>query len=147
MAYKNGHFVWFELITPDIDKGTSFYPAVVGWGTQAMDMGGFTYNMLTQGETPQCGVIHPPMEGVPAQWVSYLSVDDVDAKAKAVVAAGGSIIVPPADIPTIGRFCLVADPQGATFNLFKGEIDNDTPPAGIHWNELWTKDAKAAVTF
>ncbi len=147
MAYKHGHFVWFELITPEIDKGTSFYPAVVGWGTQAVDMGAFQYNMLTQGETPQCGVVNAQMEGVPPQWSSYLSVADVDQKAKDVVAAGGKLIVPGTDIPTVGRFALVADPEGATFNLFKAATGDDNAPTGVHWNELWAKDGAASAAF
>ena len=147
MAYMHGHFVWFELVNPTIDKATAFYSEVVGWSVQTMNMGAMDYTMLAIGEAMQCGVTNPQMEGVPAQWTSYLSVDDVDAKAAAVVAAGGSILVPAMDIPNIGRFCLVADPEGATFNLFKGATDDDKPPAGFHWMELWSRDAAKAVGF
>lgn len=147
MAYKHGHFVWFELVTPDINKGTSFYPAVAGLGTMEADMGTFKYSMLTAGEAPAAGVVNPQMEGVPSQWVGYLSVDDVDAKAAAVAEAGGSIIVPAFDIPTIGRAALVADPEGASFYVFKAGDGNDTPADAFHWMELWAKDAANTVNF
>jgi hypothetical protein len=147
MAYKHGSFVWFELLTGEVDKAKAFYPEVFGYGTSDQDMGDFVYTMLTQKEQPQAGVLKPPMDGVPNHWTSYLSVDDVDAKAKAVEENGGKIVVPPTDIPNIGRFALVADPQGGHFNLFKGSESDDNATTAFHWNELWTKDAKAAVAW
>ena len=59
MSYKHGQFVWFELVTPDVDKALAFYPEVIGFGTQDMDMGDFVYNMLTRGDKAQAGVTRP----------------------------------------------------------------------------------------
>lgn len=147
MAYKHGNFVWFELITPDIDKAKAFYPETVGWGSSEMDMGDFQYTMLTAGDAPQAGVVNPQMDGVPPHWASYVSVPDVDGAAKAAVEHGGKIVVEAFDIPNVGRACLVADPEGATFFLFKGADSDDNGSTAFHWNELWAKDAEKVLPF
>lgn len=147
MAYKHSTFVWHEHTSPDIDKAVRFYGEAVGWKRKDADMPGMDYVMLTKGDAPQAGVINPP-EGsdVPPNWVSYLSVDDVDAKVKAVKEHGGSVMTEPFDIPNVGRMAVVADPQGAVFALLKG-AESDDNGSGMHWNELWTSDAEAAAKF
>jgi uncharacterized protein len=147
MAYKHGNFVWFELITPHVGKAKAFYPEVIGWGATEMDMGGFQYTMLTKDDAPQAGVVEPQMPGVPPHWASYVSVADVDAAAKVAVAKGGKVIVPPFEIPNIGRTALVADPEGATLFLFKGTESDDNGSTAFHWNELWAKNARAVLPF
>jgi hypothetical protein len=84
---------------------------------------------------------------VPNHWSSYVSVEDVDAAARRVEENGGKVIVRPTDIPTIGRFCLVADPEGATFNLFKGEQSDDNAGGDFHWNELYADDIDKLAPF
>lgn len=148
MAYKHGHFVWFELVVPEIDKGKAFYTEVMGWGSMEMPMGpDATYLMLTKNDKPQCGVVNARMEGIPAHWTSYVSVDDVDAAAQRVIANGGKVIMPGIDVPQVGRMALVADPEGATFNLFKGEDSDDMASDAFHWNELWAKDPAKVAGF
>lgn len=148
MAYKTGSFVWFELLTNDVAAAKAFYPEVLGWSTEEMDMGpGGTYTMFKTGDVNAAGTVEPSMEGVPNHWTSYLSVDDVDARAKKAESLGGKIIVPPTDIPGIGRFSVVADPEGATFNLFRGAESDDNATQAFHWNELWAKDAAKVVDF
>ena len=147
MAYKHGTFVWYENITADVDRAVRFYGETIGWTRQDSDMPGMDYTMLAKGEAPQAGVVNPP-EGrdAPPNWMSYLSVDDVDGKAKAVAEHGGTVMAEPFDIPNVGRMAVVADPQGAIFALFKG-AQGDDQGASMHWNELWTSDAEAAVKF
>jgi predicted enzyme related to lactoylglutathione lyase len=85
-------------------------------------------------------------------WFGYVAVDDVDAKAKDIEAAGGAIHKAPADIPTIGRFAVVRDPQGAVFMLFKG-LGEPPPPlammqtGSVGWHELHARDAGTAWAF
>lgn len=143
----HGEFVWFELVTPDIDQGKAFYPAVAGLGTTGRDMGSFTYTMLTQGEAPQAGVVNPQTEGVPAHWASYLSVGDVDASCAAVLAHGGSALAEAFDVPTVGRMAPVADPEGAAFVLFSPSNPEGGQSTAFHWNELWSKDPAAVLPF
>ena len=148
MPYKFGNFVWFECVTDDIEASKAFYTETLGWKSDVMDMGEQKYTMLgASADKTSCGVINAQMEGVPNHWTSYVSVEDVDAAAQRVKDNGGEVIVPPTDIPTIGRFSLVKDPEGATFNLFKGEESDDNASADFHWNELYSDDIDKLAPF
>lgn len=146
MAYKFGSFVWFELIVPEIDKATRFYPETLGFGTEKMDMGDFKYTMFKNGDTTVGGVVNPKGGPQPPHWAAYLSVDDVDAALARVKAAGGKVLAPAFDVPTVGRMAPIADPQGATLFVFKAEKSEDTVDR-MHWTELWAKDAAAVLDF
>ena len=85
-------------------------------------------------------------------WFGYIAVDDVDAMAEEIAAAGGGIHKAPADIPSVGRFAVVLDPQGAVFMLFKG-AGEPLPQVGmmqagsVGWHELHAADGEDAWTF
>ncbi|MEZ4236913.1 MAG: VOC family protein [Myxococcota bacterium] len=146
MAYQLGRFVWFELVTPDVDDAKRFWTEAAGFGTSESDVAGQPYLRLQSGDQVVGGVVAPRMEGVPPHVTAYLSVADVDAAARAVVEAGGRVIVPGTDLP-IGRFAVVADPQGATFQLWRGRTGDEGAATGVRWMELWTGDAEAALGF
>jgi uncharacterized protein len=55
-------------------------------------------------------------EGTPPCWNSYVTVDDIDKTAAKAQELGGTIIVPPSDIPDVGRFAVIQDPQGAVIS-------------------------------
>lgn len=80
-------------------------------------------------------------------------MDDVDAHAERVKAAGGAVHRPPEDIPGVGRFAVVADPQGAVFILFKGNGEPDQAPTAsgtpgtVGWHELYAGDGASAFGF
>jgi predicted enzyme related to lactoylglutathione lyase len=117
-------FCWHELYTPDGEASVKFYTECLGWGTKAMEMGEMgTYNMLTVDGQALAGMMQttgtPGMENVPPHWSIYVTVDDVDARLAKCLENGATNLVPPMDVPTVGRMALVQDPQGATFWLFK----------------------------
>jgi uncharacterized protein len=155
MASTQGAFVWYELMTTDVPAAKAFYGDVVGWNTQDMPMPGMTYTVLQAGETGVAGMMPMPREvcdaGMPPFWVGYIHVADVDAAAAQVTTLGGSIHREPTDIPTVGRFAVAADPQGAVFHLFKptptGEREPSTAPGNIGWHELHAKDWPKAFEF
>ncbi|MBV9840341.1 MAG: VOC family protein [Sphingomonadaceae bacterium] len=146
------HHVWYELITSDHDAAEAFYTKVVGWRFTDSGVPGMRYSILHAGERPIGGLM--TMEGGPRHaWYGYVGVDDVDAFAGKAKAAGGSVHKEPEDIPGVGRFAYVADPQGAAFVLFKG---NGTPdpeplpfmaPGSCGWHELHSSDAAAGFDF
>jgi len=151
MPYLPGKFVWFECVTRDARKAQAFYGEVLGWKVQAFPMGDFTYEMIDAGGTTIGGYAAPSDPKTRPHWISVLSVDDVDATAKKVTAAGGKVLDPPADMPTVGRLATVADPEGATFKIYRA-TDGDTPDTPwsqgqFYWNELYVSDAKKAVAF
>lgn len=116
-----GAFTWSELIAPPNDRTGSFYETVVGLKLISAPMpDGSSYDGFTLDGTPDtmlAGTMPPPMPGIPPHWSIYFGAADVDATAAKVRELGGAVIVEPFDIP-VGRMAVVADPQGATFNLF-----------------------------
>jgi predicted enzyme related to lactoylglutathione lyase len=150
-----GKFVWFEHVSKEPRKAQAFYGEVLGWKVTPFSMGNSTYEMIVTGEkldTMIGGYAAPEGKGTPPHWISYVSVEDVDAAAKAAAANGGRIVEAPHDIPTVGRTARIADPQGAEICPFKsnGGDPPDTPnPPGSSfcWNELHTSDPARALSF
>lgn len=122
-----GSLCWTELFTTNVDAAGKFYVNTIGWTTESMDMGPMgTYTLFKRPneskETGNAGGMMnmpPNMKGVPSHWLNYFAVTDCDASAKKVTELGGKVVMPPMDIPNIGRFAICADPQGAHFALFK----------------------------
>jgi uncharacterized protein len=149
-------FVWYELMTSNAFAAESFYRDVVGWSARDSGMTAFKYMLFSVGEMPVAGLMQFPPDAPQGQgkpgWLGYAGVDNVDAKADAAVKLGAKVMHAPTDIPDIGRFAVLSDPQGACFAIFK---PNGTPPAPlppmtqgtIGWHELHTTDAQKAFDF
>ena len=116
----NGAFSWTELLTNDVAAARKFYGQLLSWEFQDMPMKeGGSYTVISAGGQKIGGIMHTPptAPGMPPTWGSYITVDDVDGRAAAVKKLGGKVIVPPTDIPSVGRFCVIQDPQGAMISL------------------------------
>jgi uncharacterized protein len=115
-----GSLAWMQLNTPDPAATEPFYKSVFGWDhrTDAMDQGGDYYTWLL-GDTRIGGGMPMPANFGPAHWLLYFGSADVDADALKSVKLGGKTMVPPTDIPGVGRFSVLTDPQGAYFALVK----------------------------
>lgn len=151
-AFPRGRICWNELMTTDPKAAKAFYKGVVGWGTQAWEQDS-SYLMWTTGRTPIGGLMTLPDEakqmGTPPTWLMYVAVPDVDASVRQAESLGARPHVEPQDIPNMGRFAVLADPQGATFGVFSatGEIpghDGQPKPGEFSWHELAASDARAA---
>ncbi len=109
-------FVWNELMAKDFDKAKSFYTTLFGWSAREMDMGpAGKYTIWTQGGKDIGGgmAITADMGPVPSHWLAYVSVPNVDESAKQAASLGAKVMVPPMDIPDVGRFSILEDPTGA----------------------------------
>src|SRR4051812_28253761 len=143
MSTSNGTFVWYELMTTNADAAETFYPAVVGWRARDAGMPGMRYTILSVGEAGVAGIMTLPQEacaaGARPGWIGYIGVDDVDAAASRVEQAGGTVHKPAEDIPGVGRFAVVADPQGASFVLFRGSSEQppQRPAPGVPGSPGW----------
>jgi hypothetical protein len=154
MSDANTRFVWFEHLSDKRAEARRFYGEVLPWEVEDARLfhggGDEPYPMIKAGETPVGGFAPLPKAGVPPHWVGYLSVKDVDAAAKKIVAGGGKALMDAFDVPQVGRMQPVADPQGGALFLFKS-AEGDSPkasgPGTFHWNELWADDPAAAAKF
>ena len=115
-----GAMIWNELVTSDSAAAIEFYNSVLGT-ERGITMGPMDYTLLRAGGTEVAGVLQitEDMGPIPPHWAVYFGVDDVDQTVSKAQSLGADVYVPPTDIPEIGRFACLADPQGADFNVFK----------------------------
>jgi uncharacterized protein len=157
MVSTHGRFVWYELMTTDTQAAKAYYGKVLGLGSQDVSKPGMAYTLFTLAEAPVGGLMDLPEDvrkkGVPPNWTGYVGVDDVDATAERIKRLGGIEHHPPTDIPDVGRFAAVADPQMAAFALLKwldperGRRAEPGTPGRIGWHELLAADWETAFAF
>ena len=121
-----GALTWNELHTTDIQRAESFYGDLFGWSFDAMDphapAGGPTYHVIRNGERANGGVMATqPQE--PPNWMPYFAVDDLDASLDRLKELGGQVHAGPIPFPQ-GRIAVCADPQGAFFSLWEGQLES-----------------------
>jgi predicted enzyme related to lactoylglutathione lyase len=153
-----GRFVWHELMTTDTAAAEKFYKDVVGWGVTASDMPGMPgmkYTMWTAGEIPIGGLVPMMPNAVamnaPPNWTCYIEVPNVDETVKQAASLGAKTLVPAMDIPDVGRFAVLQDPQGAVFSVItsatQASPETDPAPKTFSWHEVTTNDLGSTVQF
>ncbi|MDN5787828.1 VOC family protein [Pseudorhodobacter sp.] len=156
MTNRDGTPIWYELMTTVPDAAQKFYGAVMGWKFDK-PAGGMErdYRTFATPEGEGVGGVMKAPEGAAFApiWAAYFGVADVDAAAAMVKSLGGSVHMDPQDIPGVGRFAFVSDPQGALFYLMRGDSDRNSTAFSMMksghccWNELVTSDQDAALAF
>ena len=157
MGNTGGRFIWYELATIDVNAAKAFYTDVMGWGTAESSTADSVYTLFTAANTPVAGLTKLPAEalrtGALAQWTGYVGVEDVDATVARVKQLGGTVYIPPTDLPNVSRFSVIADPQRATLVLVKGR-ERGQEEAGrggvvgrVSWHELRTSGLETAFAF
>ena len=155
MINPHGRFAWHELSTTDRHAAMAFYPPITTWATQLMDDRP-DYSLWTNEGSPIGGVatMRENAESRVAQphWLAYVNVYDVDACVRQVPALGGQVRVAPREVPSIGCWAVVSDPQGAMIGLYEPASNEpvrySTPRRGeFSWHELMTTDHTAAFEF
>lgn len=158
-----GDFIWYELLSPDVGGSKTFYDSVVGWTVATTSDFPNGYRMIGRSDGKSAGGILPLTAGMTAHgarpmWLGYIGVDNVDSTADAITGDGGTILMPPFDIPQVGRVAMVADPAGVPFYIMAGtpppgqprarsDVFDPKKPQHIRWNELSTSDQDGAVAF
>lgn len=157
------NFIWYELMTTDVEAAERFYGSVVGWRFGESMPGDVDYRMIMRSDGGNSGgVLHLSKAmvegGARPGWLGYLPTANVDALAEETERAGGKVHMPPSDMEGVGRIAMVSDPQGAPLYVMK-----PTPPEGtsgdgssvfsvdraqhVRWNELMTADPDAALAY
>ena len=118
-----GSLCWNELMTTDTQKAGDFYTGLFGWGKDVQNFGPMEYTMFTNEGRPTAGMLQitPEMGPIPPNWLIYFAVDDCDATVQKASELGANVMKPADDIPGIGRFAILTDPQGAAFAIIKLE--------------------------
>ena len=148
-----GNFVWYDLLTKDPKAAMAFYGETIGWKTQPF--GDSHYTMWTASQGPLGGVMELPAEaakmGAPPHWIGNVCVANVDETVKKVKELGGKVHKEAEDIPTVGRFAVVSDPQGGSISLFQPQgamaLHDMEKEGEFCWNELMTTDLEGAFAF
>lgn len=156
-------FIWYELLTNDVEAAGRFYGEVVGWTVQPSGQPGMDYRFWKVGETAVGGLTAlpeakdgPPSADAPGMqpgWLGYVRVPDVDGTIAQMTGMGGAEVMPAMTLPGVGRMALVADPQGAVLYVMtpEGNMPATTFARGKvghgGWNELHTTDWKSALEF
>lgn len=160
MPDKHGDFTWYELTTSDVAAAQDFYSALTGWTWEESEgQPGMPYHLFSA-DGIQVGGMLPLTDEMKANgaqpgWMGYIGVDDIAKSVAGISAAGGSIHIPPTDIPGIGQFAMVTDPAGAYFYVMQDTSGEEShsfakiePKVGhCAWNELMTSDPEAALAF
>ncbi len=116
---KQGAFSWNELMTTDVSAAKVFYGKIFGWELEDMVTNDMVYTIAKKDGQEVAGIMGTPPEAgdMPPMWGAYVTVDDVESSAKVAEELGGKILLTPRDIPDVGRFCVISDPQGASLML------------------------------
>jgi predicted enzyme related to lactoylglutathione lyase len=147
---------WYELMTTDPRGAEGFYRAVVGWDTRPFEAADpSSYTLWLNGERAIGGLmpLPEPARGGPPSWVMYVAVDDADATVAKARSLGGKLEVGPREIPDVGRFAVLSDPQAAVFAILQpqdpaaGGADGPPQQGDISWRELATSDREGAARF
>ncbi len=117
---RPGTITWQDLTVPDAEALRDFYASVVGWKAQPVRMGHYAdFNMTADGQSV-AGVCHARglNADLPAQWLIYITVEDLEHSIEECQRLGGSVIAPPRGLSG-GRFCVIRDPAGAVCALYQ----------------------------
>ena len=147
VATKVGKFVWHEQVSSDPKQAQDFYTQLLGWDVEVWKPGEFDYAMISAGEGMHGGFAKAQEGAPPPHWLGHVQVDSVDETVEKAKAAGGKIVFGPMDMPEIGRFAIIVDPQGAFVSLYQPETEGPESSGVFVWDELGTSDIEAATRF
>lgn len=153
-ATARGRFAWHELMTTDTKSAVKFFTTVVGWKSQSWEQDP-SYTVLTAKGVPMAGIMslgdQAKASGTPPSWITYIYTPDVDETCREAASLGANVVKSPTDIPNIGRFAVIQDPQGAAFSVItptQAPGAESAPVVGdFSWHELATTDSQAAFSF
>lgn len=148
---ETGRFVWHDLLTTDVSAATRFYGELLGWRFEDTKRGDRPYVLARSGGRLVAGVVDVSARATAGpQWLSYVSVADVDQSVAQVRSDGGTILVEPRDLPN-ARAAVIADPQGAPLGLaqVRRRLPDPANPSPSHffWDEYLARDAAKALGF
>lgn len=151
-----GTFCWIELGTTDAGRARAFYEKVFGWSVTEIPMGPDGSYYFFQKDGKDVAAMYEltsdmRAQGIPAHWLSYVSVADADAATRKAAGLGAQVMKEPFDVGEQGRMSVLLDPQGGAFALWQAKggqgIQLRDEPGALAWSELTSTDIVAGTTF
>ena len=147
-----GRFVWFDLMSKDVNAAKRFYGALFGWRFEDTKRGDRPYAVARLGSEPVAGIVDvSPLPNAGAQWISFMTVTDVDQTVEMVRSNGGRVLLEPREVPSIARAAVISDPQGAPLGLaqLRRNVADPTQPKAnrFFWQEYLAEDAAKGLEF
>ena len=150
-----GKFVWRDLVTESPDAAKPFYAGLFGWEFVESRALGAPYTLVKSGGQFIGGISRaqrPQPDQPVSQWLSFMSVADVDRAVERTRSAGGSLVAGPLDLTAVGRGAVVLDPDGAPLGLLRSRIGDpvDSAEPALHrfmWTEHLSRDPQASAAF
>lgn len=154
-ATEPGRFVWYDLMTKDVKTAEQFYGTLLGWHFETTKRGDRPYVLARLGSNPVAGLVDvSSMPDAGPQWLSFMSVADVDKSVEMVRSNGGKVLIEPREVASIARAAVITDPQGAPLGLAQlhREIRGVVDPSNLvlrrfFWQEYLAADAGKAIDF
>jgi len=149
-----GYFLWHELMTSDTAAASAFYQQVIGWGKEAWEQDK-SYLVMSHKGAPMAGIMKLTPEAramhTPPGWIAYVGTPDVEVTAWEAQRLGGKVLKGPTTTPTIGKWVVLQDPQGAVFAAYTPEhtpkVGQEAAIGDFSWHELATTDYRTAFEF
>jgi predicted enzyme related to lactoylglutathione lyase len=148
--YEHGVPSWVDIGLPDLQSGLRFYTELFGWESQDMGEESGHYTIVSK-NGKHVAALSNAQDAGPPRWTTYVNVDDADAVAKSVEAAGGTVIVPPMDVMDAGRMAIFQDTTGAFIAAWQpqdhigAQLVNEA--GAFTWSELSTSDLEKSKKF
>jgi hypothetical protein len=157
-GFPHGVPCWVESLSPDPVATGRFYAALFGWALDGPgpmpDRDPAYYVARLRGRDVAGFAPLPPASrfgDVPPAWMTQVAVDDADAIAERIRAAGGAVVAGPMDLPPVGRLVVLEDPAGAGLCAFEpadrsgAQLVNE--PGAWSMSALTSPDLPAASAF
>jgi predicted enzyme related to lactoylglutathione lyase len=154
--HSAGSFCWIELATTDQNAAKGFYSSLFGWSPQDSPIGPSEFYTIfkLEGRDAAAGYTlrqDQRAQGVPPNWMIYITVDSADQAATKTKQLGGTVVMPPFDVMDLGRMAVIQDPTGAHFCVWQARKNTGIGIAHVAgtlcWADLSTPDTKRASDF
>ena len=155
----NGKVVWHDLLTNTPEASRRFYGELFGWEFEEPRVfvgvgSGESYMLIRHNGELIGGMVDTNALGKTeniSQWITTISVADIDAAVERVAGAGGKVVNAPESIGERGRMAVIEDSTGALFAMIQTKqgdpADSESRHNGWLWDELWTSDVDSATGF
>lgn len=151
-SYAPGTPCWVDIQCADLGASQAFYADLLGWEYERMTVEGIgSYPVGTVEGDRVAGLMPADEDGGPQMWSTHISVADAEETAAKVTAAGGKVLAGPFEVPGLGRAAVIADPEGAVFEIWEAAgfagAERVNGPGAFTWCELGTRDVEGAKAF